>query len=77
MLLEGLYAYISFFLIIPFISLLNSSINSLSSYPLPLAKSLNETEHNYEIHNKEMLVVTRGLENWRYLLQGAKFQFKI
>ncbi len=26
-------------------------------------KSLNETERNYEIHNKEMLVVIRGLEN--------------
>jgi len=29
-----------------------------------LSKSLNETERNYEIHNKEMLVVIRGLENW-------------
>jgi len=28
-----------------------------------LSKSLNETEKNYEIHNKEMLVVIRGLEN--------------
>ena len=29
-----------------------------------LSKSLNETERNYEIHNKEMLTVIRGLENW-------------
>ena len=28
-----------------------------------LSKSLNETEKNYEIHDKEMLVVIRGLEN--------------
>jgi len=28
-----------------------------------LSKSLNKTERNYEIHNKEMLVVIRGLEN--------------
>ena len=42
-----------------------------------LLKSLNETERNYEIHNKEMLAVIRGLENWRYLLEGAKFKFEI
>ena len=28
-----------------------------------LSKSLNEIEKNYEIHNKEMLAVIRGLEN--------------
>jgi len=28
-----------------------------------LSKSLNETERNYEIHNKEMLTVIKGLEN--------------
>jgi len=28
-----------------------------------LSKSLNETKRNYEIHNKEILVVIRGLEN--------------
>jgi len=42
-----------------------------------LLKSLNKTERNYEIHNKEMLAVIRGLENWRYLLEGAKFKFEI
>jgi len=29
-----------------------------------LSKSLNEIERNYEIHDKEMLAVIRGLENW-------------
>ena len=42
-----------------------------------LSKSLNATERNYEIHNKEMLAVIRGLENWRHLLEGAKFKFKV
>jgi len=42
-----------------------------------LSKSLNETERNYEIHDKEMLAIIRGLENWRHLLEGAHFKFKI
>ena len=42
-----------------------------------LLKSLNETERNYKIHDKEMLVVIRGLENWRHLLKGAKFKFEV
>ena len=29
-----------------------------------LSKSLNETERNYEVHDKKMLAVIRGLENW-------------
>jgi len=42
-----------------------------------LSKSLNETEINYEIHNKEMLAIIRGLESWRHLLEGAQFKFEI
>ena len=42
-----------------------------------LSKSLNETERNYEIHDKEMLAIIRGLENWRHLLEGACFKFEI
>jgi len=42
-----------------------------------LSKSLNKTERNYEIHDKEMLAIIRGLENWRHLLEGAHFKFKI
>ena len=42
-----------------------------------LSKSLNKTERNYEIHNKEMLVIIRGLENWRHLLEGMHFKFEI
>ena len=42
-----------------------------------LSKSLNETERNYEIHDKEMLMIIRRLENWRYLLEGTYFKFEI
>ena len=42
-----------------------------------LSKSLNKTERNYEIHDKEMLAIIRGLEAWRHLLEGAQFKFEI
>ena len=42
-----------------------------------LSKSLNETERNYKIHDKEMLAIIRGLKNWRHLLEGACFKFEI
>jgi len=41
------------------------------------SKSLNETERNYEIHDKEMLAIIRGLEAWRHLLEGAQTKFEI
>jgi len=42
-----------------------------------LSKSLNETERNYKIYNKEILAVIRGLENWRHLLEGTRFKFEV
>ena len=42
-----------------------------------LSKSLNETERNYEIHDKKILVVIRRLENWRYLLEDTKYKFEV
>ena len=39
-----------------------------------LSKSLNETERNYEIYDKKMLVIIRGLENWRNLEYFMKAQ---
>ena len=42
-----------------------------------LSKSLNKIKRNYEIHNKEMLVVIRRLENQRHLLKGTKFKFEV
>ena len=42
-----------------------------------LSKLLNKTEKNYEIYDKEMLVIIRRLENWRHLLEGIHFKFEI
>ena len=42
-----------------------------------LSKSLNEIKRNYEIYNKEMLAIIRGLEAWRHLLEGVQFKFEI
>jgi len=40
-------------------------------------KSLSDTERNYEIHDKEMLVVVKCLEVWRHFLEGATMKFEI
>ena len=42
-----------------------------------LSKLLNETERNYEIYDKEMLAIVRGLEAWRHLLEGVQIKFEI
>jgi len=45
-----------------------------------LSKSLNETKRNYEIHNKKMLAIIRGLESWRqarWALYLLRFDFTI
>ena len=42
-----------------------------------LSKSLNKTKRNCKIYDKEILAVIRGLENWRHLLEGAKYKFKV
>jgi len=42
-----------------------------------ISKSLNEAERNYEIHNREMLVIIRCLDEWRHLLEGAQKKFEI
>ena len=42
-----------------------------------ISKSLNATEKNYKIHNKEMLAMIRCLEAWRHYLEGAKLEFEI
>jgi len=42
-----------------------------------LSKFLSDTERNYKIHDKEMLVVVRCLEVWRNFLEGAVEKFEI
>ena len=51
--------------------------NNLQRLVAFLSKSLNETERNYKIHDKEMLEIVRGLEAWRHLLEGAQTKFEI
>ena len=36
-----------------------------------ISKSLSDVEWNYEIHDKEMLVIVRALEEWQHFLEGA------
>jgi len=42
-----------------------------------ISKSLNETERNYEIHDKEILAIIRCLEAWRHFLEGTRSKFKV
>ena len=42
-----------------------------------LSKSLNETEWNYEIYDKEILAMIRELKVWRHLLESTKFKFVV
>ena len=42
-----------------------------------ILKLLNKVERNHKFHNKEMLVIIRYLETWRYFWKGAKGQFEI
>ena len=42
-----------------------------------ISKSLNEAKRNYEIHDKEMLVIIWCLEAWRHFLERAKDWFEI
>jgi chloramphenicol 3-O-phosphotransferase len=41
------------------------------------SKSLNDVQRNYVIHNKEMLVIVRALEEWRHFLKGAQHPVEI
>ena len=42
-----------------------------------ISKSLSNTKQNYEIYNKEILVVVRCLEAQRHFLEGTTTKFKI
>ena len=41
------------------------------------SKTMAPAECNYEIHNKEMLVIIRSLKKWRPELEGTHSQFQI
>ena len=42
-----------------------------------ILKSLNKVKRNYEILNREMLMIIRCLDKWRHLLEGAQNRFEI
>jgi len=42
-----------------------------------ISKSLNKTEQNYEIHDKEMLAIIHCLEAWRHFLEGSQSKFEV
>jgi hypothetical protein len=41
------------------------------------SETFNEAERGYNIHDRELLAVVRGLENWRHHLMGAKHKVTI
>ena len=41
------------------------------------SKGLDAAERNYKVHNKELLSVIRGLEEWRHVLEGTKYTIEI
>jgi len=42
-----------------------------------LSKSLNKSQRNYPIYDKELLAIKVALEEWRHYLEGARHQFII
>src|SRR5258708_2340277 len=42
-----------------------------------MSKSFSNTEQNYQIHDKEMLVIMHALEEWRHFLEGSNQKFEI
>src|SRR6266498_247024 len=42
-----------------------------------MSKSLSPVEHNYEIHDKEMLAIIRALQEWRHFVEGTEHHFEI
>jgi hypothetical protein len=42
-----------------------------------LSKALNPVARNYKIHDTEMLAIIRGLEEWRYYLEGNRHPVEI
>jgi hypothetical protein len=41
------------------------------------SETFNKAERGYDIHDRELLVVVKGLENWRHLLLGAKHKVTV
>src|SRR5260221_7892455 len=42
-----------------------------------MSKGFSDAEHNYQIHDKEMLAIMRALDKWCLFLEGAPEKFEI
>ena len=42
-----------------------------------LSKEFNDTEHNYDVHNKEMMGIICALEAWWHYLESSRHKIKI
>ena len=42
-----------------------------------MSKGFSDVERNYNIHDKEMLAIMHGLEDWQHFLEGCAKPFKI
>src|SRR5258708_6940952 len=42
-----------------------------------MSKGFSDAEHNYQIHNKEMLAIMHALDKWCHFLEGAMEKFEI
>ena len=42
-----------------------------------MSKSLSAVERNYEIHDKEMLVIIQALKEWRHFTEGTQHEVEI
>src|SRR5258708_5221651 len=42
-----------------------------------MSKGFSDVEHNYQIHNKEMLAIMHALDEWHHFLEGATEKFEI
>src|SRR5260370_1749040 len=42
-----------------------------------MSKGFSDAEHNYQIHDKEMLAIMHALDEWRHFLEGVTEKFKI
>src|SRR5260221_7404192 len=42
-----------------------------------MSKGFSDAEHNYQIHNKEMLAIMHALDEWHHFLEGTTEKFKI
>ena len=42
-----------------------------------LSKGFNDTEHNYDVHDKEMMGIMRALEAWQHYLEDCRHKIEI